>query len=285
MNRMGLLGLMVGISILSGCTRVGPGYAGIKVSMAGSSRGVSDYPVTTGWVFYNPMGSDVVEYPTFVQTAVWTSSKTEGHPVDESITFTTKDKMQVHADISLSYAIEFDKVLAFYVKFRSDDLDKFTHGYLRNVARDIFDQVAGHFSIEDIMGDNAEFMNETRTKLQAELTPIGVVIQQLGFIGAPRPPQAVIDNINLTVQAKQIVLQKQAEVAQAQADAMKRIADAEGYAKSGLVQAEAQAKGNRMVNESLTPLLVQSKMLDKWNGTLPQYNGGSVQPFISLQKP
>ena len=49
---------------LTGCTRIGPGHVGIKVDMAGSDRGVLNTPASTGWVFYNPMGTTVIEYPT-----------------------------------------------------------------------------------------------------------------------------------------------------------------------------------------------------------------------------
>lgn len=37
-----------------GCSVVSPGEVGIVVNMAGSNRGVQDYPVRTGYVFYNP---------------------------------------------------------------------------------------------------------------------------------------------------------------------------------------------------------------------------------------
>lgn len=228
-----------------GCTRISPGHVGIVVNSSGSNRGVQDYPAVTGRVWYNPFNTDVYEWPTFVQTTVWTHNKDEGHPVNEEITFTTKDQMQVAADISIAYQLKPDKVPAFYVKFRSSDMDAFTHGFMRNMAREKFDQAAGHYSIEQIMGDNAPFLKEARDALQLELSPVGIDIEQFGFIGAPRPPQQVIDSINTKVQATQIALQKQIEVQQAQAEAQKEIAKAEGASKAVLINAEAQATANR----------------------------------------
>jgi regulator of protease activity HflC (stomatin/prohibitin superfamily) len=261
--------------LLGGCTRISPGHVGIVVNSSGSQRGVEDYPATTGRVWYNPANTDVLEYPTFVQTAVWSHNPNEGHPTNEEITFTTRDSMQVSADISIAYQLESGKVPNFYVRFRSADIDNFTHGFMRNLAREKFDNAAGHYSIEQIMGDNATFLKEARDALQKELTPVGVDIQQFGFIGAPRPPQQVIEAINLKVQATQIALQKQIEITQAEADAKKRIADADGYAKAGLIRAEAEAMANRKIAESLTPTLVQYKQLDKWDGKLPQVQSGS----------
>lgn len=159
-----------------GCTTIPPGYVGIVVNQWGSARGVQDLPLKTGRILYNPITETVFEYPTFVRTAVWTRSLDEGKKVNEEITFTTSDQMQVAADISLAYHIQGEKAPAFYVRFRSDDLDLFTHGFLRNLAREKFDNVAGKFRIEDIMGDNAAFLKEVRDRLQAEVHNEGIVL-------------------------------------------------------------------------------------------------------------
>ena len=220
------VGLLVAVFLIMavGCncvTRIGPGYVGIKVSMAGSNRGVEDIPATTGWVFYNPLITKVYSYPTFVQTAKWTKDPHEGRPINEEITFTNRDSMLIAADISLSYSLRSDKVPHFYVKFRNDNLDDFTHGFLRNVARDMFNETAGKYSVEQIMGDNGPFLAEVRDRLQKQVEAIGVVIEQFGFIGAPRPPEGIIHAINAKVQAQQIALQKQTEITQAEADKKK----------------------------------------------------------------
>ena len=48
-----------------------------------------------------------------------------------------------------------------------------------------------------------------------------------------------------------------------------------------MLRAEAQAKANRLLAESITPTLVQWQSLEKWNGIMPQVTGGAL-PFISL---
>ena len=287
--------VLIVMMMFFGCTRVGPGYVGIKVSMAGTSRGVDAYPATTGWVFYNRMTESVFEYPTFVQTAKWTRDPNEGHPVNEEITFTNKDSMLISADISLSYTLRSEKVPAFYVKFRSDDLDKFTHGYLRNVARDMFNETAGKYSIEQIMGDNGPFLAEVRQKLQAQVDAIGVVIEQFGLIGAPRPPDAVIGSINAKVQAQQIALQKQNEIMQAEAEAKKAVAVAQGEANAKIAVAEGEAKANQLLSGSITPVLlewqklrIQQQAIDKWNGVRPQVEaggGGNTGLLLNIPAP
>lgn len=286
MNRLKLLAV-VSLSLLMtgcmGCTRVSPGMAGIKSTVLGSDRGLADVALGPAWVFYNPFTESIFEYPTSAKTAVWSRSVDEGKAANEEITFTNQDRMQIAADISLAYQVKPEKIPAFYLKFRSDDLRSFTDGIMRNWAREKFDSVAGRYNINQIMGDNAKFLADVRTELQKELTPIGVDLIQFGFIGAPRPPATVQVTINNAVEATQIAQRKQNELIQAQADAAKEVAKAEGDAKAVTVNAEAQAKANHILSESITPTLVNYRMLDKWDGHLPQVQSG--QGGIMLQLP
>lgn len=274
---------MICLSGCAGCTRVSAGYVGIKSTVVGTGQGLSEASVGPAWVFYNAFTESVFEYPTFVKTVVWTQNTTEGKPLNEEITFTNKDRMQIAADISLAYQLQPDKAATFYLKFRSDNMDTFTNGIMRNWAREKFDDAAGKYDINQIMGDNAQFLTDVRTSLQVVLDPIGVKLIQFGFIGAPRPPAGVGDSINLAVKATQIAQQKQNEIIQAQADAQKEVAKAQGDAQATLTNAEAQAKANKMLSDSLSPVLVQYRMIDKWNGVMPTVQGGG--PGLIMQLP
>lgn len=50
-----------------------------------------------------------------------------------------------------------------------------------------------------------------------------------------------------------------------------------------LIEAEAEAKANDKVAKSLTPELVEKIKIDKWNGQLPQVEGGTT-PIVNLEK-
>jgi regulator of protease activity HflC (stomatin/prohibitin superfamily) len=274
------------------CSRIGPGHVGIVVSQAGSNKGVLDTPVRTGWVFYNPLTEAVIEYPTYVQTAIWTKSVSEGKPEDESVTFTNKDSMAINADVNLSYSLVPDKVPAFYVKFHLDKLDAFTDGFLRNVARDCLNENAGKYEIGQLMGDNAAFLKDSRACVEQLLFPYGVHVEQFGIVGAPRPPQSVLDQINQKNQAQQIALQKQMELLQVQADANKQIAAAEGQAKAQIAAANGDAESNKIRSASITPTILrmrelenQHDMIFRWNGQSPHTVLGAGKSGVILQLP
>jgi hypothetical protein len=71
-------------------------------------------------------------------------------------------------------------------------------------------------------------------------------------------------------------LQRQQTLAKA------KVAEAEGDAQATLVKAKAQAEGNRVLQETLTPMLIQSKAIERWNGILPQFSGSGAVPFLNL---
>ena len=64
---------------------------------------------------------------------------------------------------------------------------------------------------------------------------------------------------------------------QAQGDSIK----AAGRAKAITAEAEAQARANQLLAQSITPTLVQYELTKKWNGQMPQVTGGAT-PLLQL---
>jgi regulator of protease activity HflC (stomatin/prohibitin superfamily) len=287
-TRYAILALVLFAAVMfTGCTRIGPGHAGIVVNSAGSDRGVLNQTATTGWVFYNPFSQTVIEYQTSMRSEKWTRTADEGKPVNEEITFTNQDQMVIATDIGLSYSLDASKLPSFYVKFLARDEDemdvKFGNGYLKNAVRNCLNDNAGKYTIAQIMGDNAQFLKDSTTCIQTDVAQYGVRIDQFGLLGAPRPPQSVIDSINQKSRAEQISRQKQLELTQVQADAAKEVAQAEGDSKATLMRAEAQAAANAKLSASLTDNLIRYEAIKKWNGARPTVEGNSSGLLLNVK--
>ena len=174
---------------VDGCKRIDPGYVGIKVDLYGGSKGVEPQPLPVGMVWYAPWATSIYEFPTFVRTAVWTRSADEGDKANEEISFNTLEGMVITGDISLSYHLDPGKVPTFFAKFRTDNLDTFTHGFLRNVARDAFSEIGVHYTVEQAYGaKKEELITAARARINEQTKDYGIIIEQFGFIGAPRLP-------------------------------------------------------------------------------------------------
>lgn len=267
----------IGLVSLSACTtRVDPGYVGIRVNYYGSDRGVDKTTLVSGRVWYNPFTETVFEFPTFVQTAKWTVDKAE------DVTYTSKEGMVFSADISLSYQISADKVPDFYVKFRSDDINMFTHGYLRNVTKDAFNEIASQYSTEELYASKKdELLQKVRERVNKETASIGVQLVQLGYVSAPRPPELITARINSKLAAVQEAEAAQNRVAQIEAEARQRIAKAEG-------EAAANAKLSQSINANLIEwrrLDLLKEAIEKWNGTRPMVEGSSSGLMMNILPP
>jgi len=291
-----MVGLLIGFwlvsSFLVGVTRIEAGYTGIEVNLAGSQRGASEIPVRTGWVFYSPLTTQVIEFPTFVQTVKWTRDVNEGHAINEEMGFNSKEGMEIFADVSLSYAIEPTRVPDFYVKYRVSGLDAFTHGILRDIVRNSLNEVASTYTVEDIYGEKkAQFLGQVEQQIQAKVTNVGVGVQQFGFIGAPRVPSVIAQAITAKAQAIQEAERAKNELATTQAEAAKKIAEADGDAKSAVTRAQGEADANRIRQNSLSPQLLelrrlenQRALIERWNGQMPSVETGQNSALM-LQLP
>ena len=288
-----LIALLILFFLLLRVTRIEAGHVGVEINLSGQQRGASEIPIRTGWVIYSPLTTQIIEFPTYVQTVKWTRDTNEGHPINEEMGFNSKEGMEIFVDVSLSYAIDPQKAPDFYVKYRVDDLDRFTHGILRDIVRNSLNEVASTYVVEDIYGEHkAEFLNKVQAMIQQKVTPVGVGVQQFGFIGAPRVPAVIATAITAKAQAIQQAERARNELATTQAEAAKKIAEAEGDAKSLVTRAQGEADANRIRQNSLTPQLLELRriennraLIDKWNGQLPTVESGSNGMILQLPKP
>jgi regulator of protease activity HflC (stomatin/prohibitin superfamily) len=287
--------LIFGAIILSSCLiRVDAGHVGIRIKLAGSSRGVDDIPVVTGWVFYNPLTEQLILFPTSVQNIVWTKDAHEGSPKDDSITFSSQEGVNINADIGLSFHIEPSMAPHLYLRFRKSDLLELANGYVRNTMREGFNMVGSAMPVQEIYGSGkSKLVIDVQKRMQDQLGKDGFVIDQLTINGALRLPENVASAINRAMEATQNSIQAENRVRQVKAEAEQAITQAEGQASaarlrakgeadSKLIVAKAEARSNLILKHSMTATVLQYRALEKWNGRLPVMNGGGAMPMLTF---
>lgn len=289
---MALLVAVVGL--FTGCTKVPPGYVGIKVNQFGNQKGVEDFPLQTGAVWYNPFTTDVEKFPTFMQTVIWTKTHSEGNPADESISFNSIEGAAINADVACSLRMEGTKVPHIYIEFRQHP-EVLMHTYIRNEVRDVINRTASRLKAMEILGtEKSKFLDDVKKELNARLTPKGFTFDLIAFSGDLRVDQRVTESINAVIQQTQDAIKAEQKVKQIEAEALQTKAKADGEKNAAIAKSEgeataiankakAQAAANELVAASLAknPLVLQSIALDKWNGVLPTVTSGAI-PFISV---
>jgi regulator of protease activity HflC (stomatin/prohibitin superfamily) len=281
-----LAGIVVGIVVVllllpTTVTYIHPGHVGIVISRTGG--GVEATPLTAGLHTRDPLTTGIEEYPIYMQTLVLAKNPSEGSPDNEEINVNSVEGQPVSLDVAMSFELDAAQVPELYKTFRNN-IETIQHNYVKQTIRQALQTVVGSEAIADILGPKkAEVVTRTQDMLEKNLRPYGFLVKQF-TINEIRAPQSVIDAINAKNVMQQAALTSQNELQKKQFQATGDSIEAAGHAKAILGEAEAQAKANRLLSESITPNLVSYEMAKKWNGQMPQVSGSSM-PMIQLPKP
>jgi len=244
------------------CTKVDTAEAGIKFNkLSLTSQGSLDATPCAGFVFYNPITTDVYTYPTFVQRVDY-----------EAFTVTTRDAATFSMDPLLAYQIDRSKAIDIFAKYRRS-LEDIQAGYMRTCVYDAYRITANKYTSDSLMASRARFEDEVRNMLDKKLGDEGFIVTE--FTSQIKPPTSLTEMIDAKNRAVQAALKAENEVKEAEANAKIAVAKAEGEAKAMKIKADAEAYYNRTIAASLSPMIVQEDWIEKWDGKLPTFTGGN----------
>lgn len=264
-----------------GYNRIDAGYEGIKVNLYGDEKGVDNATLVTGAVWFNPITTAVYEYPTFVQTVDY-----------PPFSINAKDGSSFTVDPTISLKIVDGKSAEVFVKYRKDDIEDVINTTLYNYVKNAFRIQLNNYTTDELVSKREEFEKAIEERLAKELLAENFQLEQM--TSGLQYPTTLVQAINAKNAAVQEAQKAQNEVLKIQAEAKKEIAKAEGIAASAKIKAEndalvlkikgdAEAEYNRKIAASLSSLVVQQNMIDKWDGKLPVY-GQAPTLFKDLSK-
>jgi len=257
-----------GLFAFIGCERIDAGHVGVKVNLYGDGKGVDDVTEVTGWVFYNPISTKIVEFPTFMQHKEYKQVIEDGEIVsDESFIVNSKDGSEFHVSPLLNYSVKRDRVPHIFAKYRVE-LSMIESGFLKTAVYDAFRVVANSYTADALISNRQEFEKKVREVLVDQLEPEGFILSQ--FTSNLIYPETFKKAIEAKNNAVQTALTAENQVKTAEAEAKIKIARAEGNAKAMLTNARAEAEANQLKQRTLTPMLIQQQWIERWNGKLPE---------------
>ena len=158
---------------------------------------VEPIPLTSGWHLMG-IGTSVVEFPTFTQTYTWTKSVHEGAPLDESMNFQVASGVVINADLSISYSIDSSKAPVLYQKYKRG-YEEITSRIIRNEIRNALNIYGSDYDAEGLLsGGKIKLAEQVRQKINSDLGPYGILVEQFGFVNELRLPT----NIQQAIDAK-----------------------------------------------------------------------------------
>jgi regulator of protease activity HflC (stomatin/prohibitin superfamily) len=203
--------------------------------------------------------------------------KVQPHPFKE-IDASSREYQKVQMTGMMNFHIDPAYVNDLYQKVGLDFADK----VIDPAFNDFVKEVVPTYPIGEILPKREEIRKRAMAKLGENLARYHIIVDDIYFANIRFSP-----GYEGAIEAKQVA-QQQVEtqkqiLAQREIEAQQKVATAKGEAESILVVAQGQAKANDALSRSISPILVQYKGIERWNGILPQVSGGAV-PFIDLSR-
>lgn len=267
-----LVALLSVASLITSCERIDSGHVGLKVNMTGGDKGVSNIKYVTGWVWYIPWASKIIEIPVFVQ-----------HKEYDPLPVYAKGGIQWTVHPAINYQVNGEQADSMYQKFRVS-LGNLEDGWMKNVTYQVCRDALNTFDSDSLLNHRDLFEAEMAKELTKKFYPYFIVSN---ITSGLTPPDALTNSIA----AKTVAIQKAQTAENDKLVAIKQgeanVAEAQAAATVRITEAEAEAKSITLKQEALkqSPQYIDLIKAEKWDGKLPQIvTGGNGGLFMQLPK-
>jgi len=256
---LGLLAVVVGYILLS-IHIVQPGYVGVVVQLGE----VQPYTLPPGfyirpWIFQN-----IVSFETRVRPHAF-----------KEIDASSREYQSVKLTGSLNFSVDPARAAELYSRLGSDFADRVIDAAFTDIIKEIVPQ----YQVTDILGKRDEIRTKTKERLAENLSRYGVNVDDVYLTNIAFSPEYTAAIEAKQVAAQQVEQQRQIlEQKRVQADQAE--AEAQGRARALVAEAEGQARANRELAESISPALIDYQRVQKWDGKMPQYQGGDATVLL-----
>jgi len=248
--------------------KVDAGNKGLKVNLIGNQRGVSSYQYKTGWVLYNTWTEQMLEFPIYQQHIEYD---------DQSVIL--KGGFSTTIKPTFNYSLREDAIGDMFVNLRRPISDV-EHGWLKNAIIGAVNDVSNTWEVDSIFNHRQAFEAAIVAECNIRLSKWFNVSQLRTNIV---PPEALQESIIAKTKAIQQAEASRQQAIAAKADGERKVAVARADSAETVINAAAKAKAMELTQQKLTPLYVEFKKVEKWNGELPTTVAGSSGTFLNIK--
>lgn len=243
--------------------RIEAGNIGVKVSLSGSERGVSDdYTYKTGWTIYNTWFTAIYEFPVYQQ-----------HVEYDPQVIITKGGFSATIKPTFNYSLKEDMVGDMFVNLRLN-IASVEQGWLKNAIVGSVNDVANRWNVDDIFNKREEFEAAIVAECNKRVSKWFIVSQLRTNITPPPALKQAIENKTKAIQDVQVA-ENQEKVAKAEAnrkvaiaegEAREKIVTARGDSASLVIRAAAEQEAIKRKQLNLTSAYIEYLKIQKWDG-------------------
>ncbi len=245
--------LFLAVSLI-GCSAVGPGERGVRISMGQ----VQNETLAPGYYLWVPFFRTLTTLNVQIQKS------------EVKTTAASKDMQDVVTVFALNWHISPESVNTIYSTIGSED--NVLENVISPAISEILKAATAKLTAEEILLKRHDLKAEVDANTKERMKKYNVIVDDINIV-----------NVQFSHDFAQAVEQKQVaeqRAKQASYEAVK----AENDATAEINRARGQAEAQKMLRLTLSPELLQLKALEKWNGVLPtMMTSGNAVPFLSLK--
>jgi regulator of protease activity HflC (stomatin/prohibitin superfamily) len=248
--------------------KIDAGNKGLKINLVGNQRGVASYQYKTGWVMYNSWTEQVLEFPIYQQHIEYD---------DQSVIL--KGGFSATIKPTFNYSLREDAIGDMFVNLRRPITDV-EHGWLKNAIIGAVNDVSNTWEVDSIFNHRQAFEAAIVAECNVRLSKWFNVSQLRTNI---TPPEALQESIISKTKAIQQAEASRQQAIAAKADGERKVAVARADSAETVINAAAKAKAMELTQQKLTPLYVEYKKIEKWDGVLPTTVAGGSGTFLNIK--
>jgi regulator of protease activity HflC (stomatin/prohibitin superfamily) len=151
------------------------------------------------------------------------------------------------------------------------DIKSIEQGWLKNAITSSVNDIANIWEVDSIFNHRAQFEAAIVVECNKRISKWFTVSQLKTNIVPPQSLQNAIEGKTKAIQEAQAAIQRKQV---AEAEAQEKIAIAKGDSAQAVIAASGRARANSLLQQSLTPMLLQQKWIEAWR------EGGSKVPEV-----
>jgi prohibitin 2 len=248
---LGVVVIVILVVALNGFESVGAGERGVVFSEFG---GVLEGVLDEGLRFKIPFVEDIIKMDVTIQ-----KSQTQA-------TASSKDLQMVSSTIALNHHVDPAAANIVYQQTKG----AYKSRIIDPAVQESVKAVTAQFTAEELITRRAEVSIEIKTALSERLRVHNIVVDEVSIVDFSFS-RVFNDAIEAKQTAEQAALKAERDLDRIKIEAEQKI-----------TSARAEAEGQRLQRETITPALLQLRAIEKWDGHLPQVTSGAT-PFIDLK--
>jgi regulator of protease activity HflC (stomatin/prohibitin superfamily) len=203
----------------------------------------------------------------------------------ENLTTQTKDAQYLTSVLDIKYKVNDSDAYMVFKQYKT--LKNMSENLIVPTTQRVLELVTTQYNVIDILGEKrGDVYAELNKNLSEEFAKYGVEFKSISFsdmdagdaLEAAITAEAVAKKEVETAAQQLLKAETEAKQKSVQAQAEQDAARIEAETK--VIKAQSDKDANELLNQSLSSKVLEKLWIEKWNGTVPQYYGGSGTSLI-----